>query len=87
MRNSTSTARRATKSYSIDPELHGYVLRTRGRGSASERVNQLLRRAIESEQDAELEAQAARFYAIAGKGERKEARAFYRLTKRSLSRD
>jgi len=46
-------------SYSLDPETVEYVEKTKGKLSASERVNQLLRRAIVAEQYQLLEQEAA----------------------------
>jgi hypothetical protein len=86
MRNATARARRTTRSFSIDPDVHAYVVRTRGGVSSSERVNQLLQKAMERESDEQLEAEAAGFFsALRGKS-RKEERAFQKATKRSLSR-
>jgi len=87
MRNTASQQKRATKSYSIDQGIHAYVVRTRGSASASERVNGLLRRAIEDEQDAELEREAAEFFSAVPQTARREAKAFERAAKRSLARD
>jgi len=42
---------RAIKSYTIDPEVDSYVATTKGDGSASERVNALLKRAIMQERE------------------------------------
>jgi len=87
MRLSTRQTKRATKSYSIERDLHSYVTRTRGSASASARVNELLRKAIAKEEEAELEKEAARFFAVVQAEERKEARAFQRAAKRTLARD
>jgi hypothetical protein len=81
-----SRANRATKSFSIDRELHRYVVRTRGAASASERVNQLLRRAIEVEQQVELDREAARFFAAVRGEDRKGIRSFQKAAKRSIRR-
>jgi len=63
-------ATRASRSSTIDRSILDYVQRTRVRGSRSERVNELLRRAIQLEEREALEREAAEFYATAGKGER-----------------
>ena len=53
---------RAPKSYSIERELAEYISITKGDGSASDRVNELLRHAILDEQYQKLEAEAAAFF-------------------------
>jgi len=87
MRNATPKSRRTTRSFSIDPDVHAYVVRTRGTASASERVNQMLQKAIERESDEQLETEAARFFSAPRGKSRKEERAFQKATKRSLSRE
>lgn len=79
-------AKRTSKSFSIDREVETYVRRTRGTVSASERVNQLLRKAIEEECETELEQEASRFFSALQSRTRKEERAFQKATKRSLAR-
>ncbi len=80
-------ARKASKSFSIDRDVHAYVIRTRGAASASERVNELLRKAMEREGDEQLEEEAAQFFSTLHPNHRKEERAFQRAAKRSLKRD
>lgn len=57
------SALRKTRSFSLDAELISEVERTKGRGSASERVNSLLKYALEMEQKAVLRDEAANFFA------------------------
>ena len=64
-----------------------YVVRSRGRGSVSERVNELLRRAIVQEEYDRVEREAAEFFATESAAERRERRAFRKATLRSLARD
>jgi hypothetical protein len=78
---------RISKSFTIDPEITGYVAETKGEQSASERVNELLRRAILEEQYERLEAEAKAFYGIADAKGRKETRAFQRAAIRTFKRD
>ena len=78
---------RVAKSFTIDPEITEYVAETKGEQSASERVNELLRRAILEEQYERLEAEAKTFYAIAAAKDRKETRAFQRVAIRTFKRD
>ncbi len=82
-----SKAMRRTQSFTIDNSTLEYLERTRSHRSRSERVNELLHRAIRVEQDEALGKEAAEFYTGAGKRERAEARAFAQATRRSLSRE
>ncbi len=80
------SALRKTKSFSLDPELVSQVERTKGRGSASERVNSLLRYALEMEQKAALRDEAANFFA-GHKEDRKASRAFQAAGIKTWSRE
>jgi hypothetical protein len=75
------------KSFTIEPDLNEYVASTKGARSASERVNELLRRAMLEEQYEKLEREAAAFFAAASKESRREVRSFQRASLRTLSRD
>ncbi len=55
------------KSFTIEPAINDYVTTTKGSHSASERVNELLKRAMLEEQNERLEAEAAAFFAEANK--------------------
>jgi hypothetical protein len=77
---------RVPKSFTIESEVSEYVDSTKGRRSASERVNELLKRAILHEQYARLEAEAAEFFAESIQ-DRAEALAFQKESLRSFSRD
>ena len=77
---------RLAKSFTIDAELSDYVVQTKGRRSASDRVNELLRRAVLQEQNDRLEAEAAKFFAHA-KNDRAETKAFQKASLRTFSRD
>jgi hypothetical protein len=52
-------ATRETKTFSLDRKILGEVKRTKGTLSESERVNRLLRRALDLERRAALDAEAA----------------------------
>lgn len=79
---------RVTKSYSIDRSVDDYVRRTsRGRRSVSQRVNELLHRAIEIEEEASLEKEAARFFGSLGAEERAETGAFQKAAVASITRE
>jgi len=82
-----SKATRFSKSFTVDRSILDYLQRTRSRRSRSERVNELLRRAILSEQYEALEKEAAEFFAAAGKTERAESRVFAAASRRSLARE
>ena len=77
---------RLAKSFTIESIVNDYVDTTKGERSASERVNELLKRAIAQEQYERLEAEAAEFFA-APKADRTEAGAFQKAALRSFGRD
>jgi hypothetical protein len=77
---------RTTKSFTIEKEINEYVASTRGIASASERVNELLRRAIIEEQYEKLEAEAAAFFSEPEQG-RPETRSFQKAALRTFERD
>lgn len=83
MGNST----RMTKSFTIDPEVNQYISRTKGDRSASERVNEMLKCAMQQERYAKLEEEAQAFYAKVRDAERNEVRAFQSASIRSVTRD
>ncbi len=70
----------------MDRSILDYLQRTRSGRSRSERVNELLRRAMLEEQYEALEREAAEFFAAAGRRERAESGAFARASRRSLTR-
>ena len=74
------------KSFTIEPDINEYVDETKGERSASERVNELLRRAMRQEQYEKLEAEAAAFFAES-KAEHAETKAMQKAALRTLSRD
>ena len=86
MNHMSNTARMA-KSFTIEPEINEYVTATKGEHSASERVNQMLRRAMLAEQSERLEEEAKAFYAASGEKERTGTRAFQTAAMRSFERD
>lgn len=79
---------RVTKSYSIDRSIDAFLRKTsRGRRSVSDRVNELLHRAIEMEEERGLEIEAERFYGSVPAEERAETKAFQAAAKASLAQD
>ena len=77
---------RLPKSFMLEPEINDYVDSTKGDRSASERLNELLRRAMLEEQYEKLEAEAASFFADAA-ARRRESKAFQKAALRSFDRD
>ena len=77
---------RLAKSFMVETELNEYVDTTKGNRSASERVNELLRRAMLEEQYERLEVEAAAFFARVA-DDRSEAKAFQHASLRSFDRD
>jgi Arc/MetJ family transcription regulator len=77
--------KRAT--FTVDEELLQRIEHSRGERSASERVNELLRRGLERELEEELGRQAQQFFAKPDADERAEREGFLKLTKKSWARD
>lgn len=77
---------RLAKSFTIDEEISEYVESSKGGRSASDRVNELLRLAIQGEREEELRAEASAFFAQNSEG-RSETRAFQKAAMRSHRRD
>jgi len=84
--NTTIKSMRLAKSFMVDAEINDYVDTTKGDRSASERVNELLKRAILAEQYERLEAEAAAFFADAA-GDRGETKRFQDVALRTFGRD
>jgi len=80
-------ATRSATSFTIDDAILDYLQRTRAGRSRSERVNELLRRAIAREQSDALAREAAGFFGAMGTAERAERKAFTDATRRSVTRD
>jgi hypothetical protein len=78
---------RIAKTFTVEETVLAVVERTKGDRSASERVNQLLKLALELEQRDELEREAAVFYSTTNQKDRQEERAFLKASLRSLTRD
>ncbi|HXJ04019.1 MAG TPA: hypothetical protein VNH65_02915 [Candidatus Acidoferrum sp.] len=78
---------RLAKTFTIEPDINDYVDETKGDRSASERVNELLRRAIIEEQYERLDAEASAFFADDSKADRAETRAMHKASLRTFSRD
>jgi hypothetical protein len=89
MRIYMSSSTRLAKSFTLDREVDEYVNRTKGEQSASERVNQLLKRAMVQERYDRLEAEAETFFASVknNSGDRQATLAFQSAAIRSIARD
>lgn len=77
---------RLPKSFMVDPEINDYVDATKGERSASERLNEMLKRAILEEQYDRLDAEAAAFFPEAHSSQG-ETRAFQKAALRTFGRD
>jgi hypothetical protein len=82
-----STSTKIAKSFTLEREVSEYVAHTKGEQSASERVNQLLKRAMLQERYDRLEAEAEMFFASVKPAEQKASRAFQAASIRSITRD
>jgi len=78
---------RTAKSFTIESDINEYVRSTKGEQSASERVNEMLRRAMVQEQQERLEQEAASFFSDPRNADRTIARAFQRTSMRTFARD
>jgi hypothetical protein len=76
---------RIAKTLTVEESLLAEVERTKGEGSTSERVNQLLTRALDLERQDELQREAALFYS--GAQDRREEVSFQKASRRSITRD
>jgi Arc/MetJ family transcription regulator len=77
---------KATKTFSLDRDILASVKRTKGTASESERVNQLLRTALDLEMKKAHEREAADFFSDAPK-DRKERQAFQKAALNALARE
>lgn len=78
---------RIPKTLTVEESLLVHVERTKGERSTSERVNELLKLALEQERREELAREAALFYSSASQRNRQEERAFQKAAQRSLKAD
>jgi len=78
---------RVPKSFTLERSIVSYLENTRGSRSNSERVNELLRKAILQEQYERLEQEAAEFFSTPPAADRAEAKAFQKASMRSMGRE
>jgi hypothetical protein len=76
---------RIAKTLTVEESLLAEVDRTKGNRSTSERVNELLARALDLERQDELAREAALFYS--SPEDRSEERSFQKASLRSITRD
>lgn len=81
------TYMRVPKTFTVEESVLAVVERTKGDRSASERVNELLKLALELERRDELEREAALFYSSTSEEDRQEERVFQKASLRSFARD
>jgi hypothetical protein len=77
---------RQAKSFTISNEILTEIANTKGTGSTSERVNELLKRALDLERRERLAREAAEFFANGGEGGDRERAAYQKSSKQTLSR-
>jgi hypothetical protein len=85
MATATARSNRQTRSFSLERDVIQELEETKGSESASERVNQLLRSALEAEKYARLEEEGRQFYGSIN--DREEARAFRSAAVKSWARE
>jgi hypothetical protein len=78
---------RKSTSFTISSDILAEIADTKGKGSTSERVNTLLRRALELERLERFEREAAEFFVTENSDSSRERAAYQKATKRALSRD
>jgi predicted CopG family antitoxin len=78
---------RKVKSFTISEDILAELEVTKGERSASEHVNELLRRALELERRERLELEAADFFAKKDQTATRERNAYSNASKLALSRD
>jgi hypothetical protein len=84
-----ATTARITKSFTIDPELDEYIQATKGESSASQRLNELIKRAMIEEANERLEREAEQFFTkmAASNSGRTGTLAFQKAALTTLARD
>lgn len=78
---------RKARSFTISDDILSEISNSRGNASTSERVNQLLRRALEQERKERLEKEAEAFFSQERNTSADERSAFQKAARRTLERD
>lgn len=77
---------RQAKSFTISNDILAEIARTKGTGSTSERVNELLKRALDLERREQLEREAAEFFSNENQDSVRERAAYLKASRQTLSR-
>lgn len=78
---------RKTTSFTINSDILAEIVKTKGARSTKDRVNNLLKRALELEKREWLEQEAAEFFRTNAAHSDMERAAFQKASKNSISRD
>lgn len=78
---------RKVTSFTISSDILGEISASKGEASTSERVNHLLRKALDLERREQLERQAADFFGNESSDSLRERAAYQKATTKTLSRD
>jgi hypothetical protein len=78
---------RKVTSFTISSDILTEISASKGEASTSERVNHLLRRALDLERREQLERQAADFFGSESSDSLRERAAYQKATRKTLSRD
>ena len=78
---------RKTTSFTISSDILTEISASKGETSTSERVNHLLRKALDLEHREQLERQAAEFFGNESNNSLTERAAYRKATRKTLSRD
>jgi len=75
------------RSFTISRDVLAEIADTRGAGSTSERVNELLKRALDLERRERLEQEAEKFFTKQDESSSRERAAYHKVSRRTLSRE
>lgn len=78
---------RQAKTFTISKDILSEIANTKRGVSTSERVNELLRRALDMERRETLEREAEEFFATEGENSPGERAAYQKASRQALSRD
>lgn len=86
-RNDRKNSKRITVSFSLDPDVAAFVRKGSRNGSASERLNQIIRRIMRLELEEQLGREAAVFFASVTEEDRKESREWQKASMKTWARN
>jgi hypothetical protein len=78
---------REARSFTISKDILSEIARTKGNASTSERVNTLLRRALDLERQEQLELEAEEFFAGQSENSLRERAAYLKAARQTLARE